>query len=396
MTDQRQEYVVAVMETPLASVEESFHDLVDEAVAVVEKLLTDQQVRLRIDILQFRGPSLSPKTGGGYSPLDFLRIGIGEKLERRPQFLVVVTNVDLAPTAQSYVLALPSELTNVAIISTKRLAPNFWGEPENDQTLVHRLAALIIHSVGHLLTLPHNDNPDNYMHDFHLVEELDQMDTLTPEQISRMGRMLPQEARDITRRSHGFFDEVSFTAKRLLSNLRPIWRTIKRANPLRLTLNLPTMITAGLSVTVVLFFSAETWDVASTIALYELAVFSLLAISAATALIYRAYGLPTSAVRSRVMAESIIVSKAATLITLLLTMIGMYAGFFLVAYLAIILIFPRDLMQTWPTVGPAVRIIDHVRLGMFMAAMGVLAGSLGGRAENKEVIRHILFIDEET
>lgn len=130
--------------------------------------------------------------------------------------------------------------------------------------------------------------------------------------------------------------------------------------------------------------------------LTDQAVFSLLAVAAATALIYRAYGLPTSAVRSRVMAESIIVSKAATLITLLLTMIGMYAGFFVVAYLAIILIFPRDLMQTWPTVGPAVRIIDHVRLGMFMAAMGVLAGSLGGRAENKEVIRHILFIDEET
>lgn len=36
-------------------------------------------------------------------------------------------------------------------------------------------------------------------------------------------------------------------------------------------------------------------------------------------------------------------------------------------------------METRPTVDPAVRALDHVKLSLFVAALGMLAGSLGGR-----------------
>ncbi len=56
--------------------------------------------------------------------------------------------------------------------------------------------------------------------------------------------------------------------------------------------------------------------------------------------------------------------------------------------------FPRRLMETWPTVDPAVRTIDHIKISTFIAAMGTLVGSLGGRVDHRAVMRRILFLGE--
>ncbi len=79
---------------------------------------------------------------------------------------------------------------------------------------------------------------------------------------------------------------------------------VMRANPFRLLTRLPTLLTTGLSVIIVLFFSPEGWDVASTIGTPQLTAFAL-----------------------------------------------------------------------------------------FLA---MLAGSLGGRADSRDLVRHVLFLDEET
>ena len=78
-------------------------------------------------------------------------------------------------------------------------------------------------------------------------------------------------------------------------------------------------------------------------------------------------------------------------------MLFLYLSFAALAYLGIVTIFPHQLMITWPTGGdPAVRVLDHVKLSLFVAALGVLAGSLGGSADSRDLVRRVLFIDEET
>jgi hypothetical protein len=52
-------------------------------------------------------------------------------------------------------------------------------------------------------------------------------------------------------------------------------------------------------------------------------------------------------------------------------------------------------MRTWPTVDEMQGILNYVRLGLLMGAMGTLSGSLGGRSESKNILRQVLFIDEE-
>jgi uncharacterized membrane protein len=389
--ESQKSYAVGVMKTLVEGREsDEFSRLVDEAVARVDALLSEE-LNLRVDIFEFAGPHLSP-VAGTYSPLDFLQIGVTEKLERNVHFLLMVSDVDLSSSSISYVVALTSQLTNVAVLSTKRLSPSFWGEPEDFELTVERLTALMLHAIGHLLNLRHEESPQNALYDFKEVQDLAQMQEVTAEQIAKMRRILPEEARDRTTRKNRFW----FTLRQIVTDRRAILGAVYRANPFYLLAQLPTMIAAAISVVIVLFFTAEIWDVASTVDLYQLLLFSVVGLVVSTAVLYRAFGLSNALSRRKTIAETTVVTWAATVLSLFLTMILFYVTFFVLTYVGTKTIFPRKLMGTWPTVDPAVREIDHLKLSMFLAAIGVLAGSLGGRTESQELVRHILFIDEET
>lgn len=346
---------------------------------------------VRVDLLTFEGPHLTP-TAGAYAPLDFLHIGLTEKLERSVHFLLIVTEVDLSAQTFSYTLALPSQITNVGVVSVKRLDPAFWGEAPDEERTVANLATLLLHTFGHLLNIPHADAPDNVMYDFAGVDDLSRMTQLTTTQRDAMERALPLEAHERT--SDG--SHWAFTFQILWDDKLSIARAVRRANPLQLVTRLPTMITAALSVIIVLFFSAEVWDVGSTVELYQLALFSIISIVASTAVLYRVFSFGGVLSRERVLAESTVVTGAATTLSLLLTMLILFMVFMLLTYAGTAFIFPRKLMETWPTVDPAVRPLDHIKLSLFVAALGLLAGSLGGRADSKDLVRAVLFVDEET
>jgi predicted Zn-dependent protease len=385
-------YVIGVMQTSLAGKpDDHLSSIIEKAVSEVEAELSRRQVNLRIKLFHFQGPHIVPR-GGTYAALEFLQIAIVEKVERRLHFLLVITNVDISAQRQSYVLALPSELTNIGVLSTRRLNPTFWGDPADSQIVTERLTALMLHTLGHLLGLPHDSDEDNVMHDFESVEDLQPMQLFRDEQIAAMKRNLPMETRErYTQRG-----TWHIVLRWILSNGRAVWRGVMRANPIDLAFKLPTMWTAAISLIIVLFFTAEIWDVASTVSVYELGLFSFTALVIATSVLHRAYGLRIGRTRNKALAESTVVTQATTVLSLLLTLIVFYVALFIITYLGIVVIFPHKLMETWPTVDPATRIIDHIKLSLFLSTMGTLGGSLGGRAEDKSFIRHILFLDEET
>ena len=385
------EFIVGVMTMEAEGKDSArFHRLVEEATASVDARLA-KALGVRVELIAFEGPHLTP-AAGAYAPLDFLQIGLTEKLERGVHFLLVVTEVDLAANTLSYTLALPSQLTNVAIVSTKRLDPSFWGDEQDDARVAGRLSTLLLHSFGHLLNLSHHPDPANAMYDFAGVDALDLMGALGEDQRAQMRRALPEEAHERTTTD----GHLGFIFHTLLADWKSIGRAVARAHPLRLLSRLPTMITAALSVIIVLFFSAEVWDVGSTVELYQLAAFSVAAVLGSTAVLYRTFAFSGVLGRGRVLAESTVVTAAATAISLLLTMTMLFVLFTGFTYLGTATIFPKKLMATWPTVDPATKPLDHFNLSLFVAALGVLAGSLGGRADSKDLIRAVLFVDEET
>ena len=230
------------------------------------------------------------------------------------------------------------------------------------------------------------------MHDFVVVEDLARMVQLTDQQQQAMKKALPREAHERTSRGH----HGRFLLKTLVRDWQSIAIATIRANPFRLLTRLPTMITAALSTIIFLFFTPDMWDVASTVELYQLIIFSFIAVIAATIALYRAFAFGGVLGRNRRLAESAVVTSAATVLSLLLTMTLLFSIFAGLIYTGIITIFPRKLMETWPTVDPAIRTIDHVKLSIFVAALGILAGSLGGRADSDGLIRGVLFVDEDS
>ncbi len=384
-------FVVGVMTMEVEGRDsERFEGIVARAVSELETSFAHEP-RLRTRALPFPGPHLTPGAGN-YAPLDFLEIGLAEKLERDLPFLIIVTEVDLSSSSLAYTLALQSQLTNIAIISTRRLDPGFWGDDPDPGRTARRLAALMLHSFGHLVDLHHAPDPADAMYPLEGVEDLDRMGGLSAAQLERVARTLPREANARSARD----GKAGFICRTLARNAGAIARAVLRANPFRLLARMPTMMAAALSVIVVLLFGAETWDVAYAVSVPQIVSFSVMCLAAAAFVLYRAFAFDTLLSRDRRITESGVVTTAATLLSLLLTLLLMFAFFGALMYLAIVTVFPEQLMESWPGAGEATTALDHLKLSLFLAAMGVLAGSLGGRSDSRDLVRGVLFISEDT
>ncbi len=369
---------------------DAFHAVVALAVVELDAAFA-RESRLKTQTLSFEGPHLTPGAGN-YAPLDFLEIGLAEKLERDLPFLLIVTEVDLSSSSLAYTLALPSHLTNIAVLSTRRLSPDFWGDAPDPDRTAKRLAALMLHSFGHLIALRHEHEPTNVMYPLEGVEDLDRMAHLNADQLERIGRVLPYEAHERSTRYH----KSRFIAATLIRDAGAITRGVMRANPFRLLAKMPTMMATALSVIVVLLFGAETWDVATAVSMPQIASFSIMCLAAAAFVLYRAFAFDALLSRDRRLSESGIVTMATTVLCLLMTLVVMFIFFGAIMYLVILSVFPERLMHSWPSVGAATTPLDHLKLSLFLAAMGVLAGSLGGRSDSRDLVRGVLFITEDT
>ncbi len=350
-----------------------------------------REPRLTIQSLTFDGPPLRPEEDG-YRALDFVQIGINEKTERRLAFLIIVTEVEITAPTLSYLLALPSQLTNVAIISTRRLADYGSADLQDQDLMADRLATLMLHCFGRLLNLGYVAEKSNYLARIGVPDDLDAMDHFTEGQFDRMAAHLPREAND--RFSEG--NDLSFVFRQMAANVPRILRGALRANPLRIATKLPTMIATALSVIVLLIFGGETWDFAASVSSGQLAVFVGASYLAASYVLYRAFSFRLVATRQGHTSESAVVTAAATYLALLLTLVCLFVFFGLVMYGLVIFVFPDPLMRTWTSVQDGSTTGAHLRLVIFLAAVGILSGSLGGSADSRSVVRNVLFAGDET
>ncbi|NJC28036.1 hypothetical protein [Neolewinella antarctica] len=351
-----------------------------------------REARLNVRSFTFNGPNLTPGDHG-YRALDFIQIGINEKTERQLAFLLLVTEVEIAAASFSYLLALPSQLTNVAIISTRRLADYGSDEYEDEDLLADRLGTLMLQCFGRLLNLDYRaGDPQNYLSSIRVPADLDAMDRFTDAQFTTIVANLPAEAND------RFSDNnrASFVLRQIASNLPRIFRGAFRANPIRIATKLPTMIATALSVIIVLIFGGETWDFAASVANDQLTVFVVASFAMASFVLYRAFSFRLVATRHGNTSESSVVTAAATYLALLFTLAVLFVAFAVLMYGVVVFVFPDTLMRTWTSAKDGSTVEAHVRLVLFLAAVGILSGSLGGSADSRSVVRNVLFAADET
>ena len=386
-------YRVGVMRAMLGEGDESaFEAMVDGGLARFSKDIADKLPDLSVETHAFTTPHLVPE-GGGYNALDFVQLGLAEKAERGLAFLIIVTDVDLSPSKTSYTLALPSRVTNIAIVTTRRLNPDFWGEQNDAERAKERLSTVLIHAFGHLLNLKHSDDSNNVMAKIEGVESLDGMNRFTDAQLGDIRDTLPREAFDQSHKGNSW----TFTFATIVRRWPSILRAVFRANPIGLVTKMPTMLATAFSVIALLLFGAEIWDYAALASNGQVIGLTLISFLIGTFVLYRAFSFaPVSARDGRVM-ESTVVTSVATMLTLFLTLVAMYFFFAGLMLLLAQTIFPERLMSSWISVdGVDARALgDHLRLAGFLAGLGVLSGSLGGSADSRSVVRRVLFMQDE-
>ena len=368
---------------------EAFDKLTRRGAETFEDML-HEETNLGVETFAFDGPPLNAEAGG-YQPLDFIQVGIAERAERQFSFLIIVTDVDLSSELMTYTLAMPSPLTNIAIVSTKRLDPGYWGQEPDSALASERLSTLMLHVLGALLNLSTVADPDNIMSPIAGVESLDRKTAFTADQRAAMRRALPREAFD---RTSGL-NRAAFAAKVVFGRLPAIGRAVVRANPLRLVGKLPTMLATALSVIVVLVFAAETWDYAGEVSPLKISIFALFSFLTAVFVLYRAFAFNAVLSRDGKLLESTVITAAATAVTLLSSVLLLFALLALLMWGVAEAAFPDVLKTTWSSVDPVTTLGDHVKLSVFLASIGVLAGSLGGAADSKNIIRNVLFAHRE-
>ena len=354
-----------------------------------------EPLNIKVVSFAFTGSSIVPEKNG-YQALDFIQIGMNEKTERKLAFLLIITDIEIAAASMSYLLALPSQLTNVAVISTRRLVTDEEDERLQQARRTERLTTLMLHCFGRLLNLDYTKYSHNYLAQVQVADNLDKMQHFTEAQYQQMIENLPREANDRYSKGGSNSSKYSFVIHHILANLPRIFRGAMRANPLRIATKMPTMIAAALSVIIVLIFGGETWDFAASVSYGQLAIFVVASFLAANFVLYRAFSFRLISTRQGQTSESSVVTAAATYLALVMTLICLFLMFAVLMYGVVVFVFPDPLMSTWTSDQDGATFAAHMRLVTFLAAVGVLSGSLGGSVDSRSVVRNVLFGADET
>ncbi len=318
---------------------------------------------------------------GALDPLPLAELGAEEKIYRHWDYAIVLVPNELNPRHRVFTLALPSSALEVAVVSSARLG--------HDENLAERLAALVLHELGHLWGLDHAwEGP---MHP-PAAPELLRVTPFPPEQQDHIRAYLRTVADARLEEQQPRWNALSFYVRTFLVNPREILGSIWGYAPWRMPLYLGRLTAAAAVSTIFLLLTTEAWEIGSHLTGLYMVVLPLGAILLATFALF--FGQNMGQVTREVMLrEQAVRTRLVLFGTLLLGMVAVWAVIYVIS-LSIALLLPQSVLAQW--IGTRLDLWRLVRYANFMATVGVLAAALGGNLEEEEDIKAEVLFDEET
>ncbi|WP_135821034.1 zinc metalloprotease [Halostella litorea] len=330
-------------------------------------------------------------------PSEFLDRAADRMVQGPYDTVVVVTDVPLVSSRERFVPGLASPLARVAVVSTRQLRTGSRDRPErplDDEAVRWNAATLLVHLVGHVLGARHRDADGGVMEPFRFDPDRRAVPPVDADVETRLHR-IAGEIPAAEARPRGPASRLAFHGRSAVRNAGRVARALVESRAPLLPLSLPKLSTAAVTPTLVIVFSAESWDVGFHMGNATAALFAAASVLVAALYLLFAQNLTFPRKRHRVVTEHTALVNVTVFLVLLLAMLGLFALVWAIILVIELVVFPPNLMSDWPSLeDPTVGVVDLVRTGAFISTIGVLSGALAGGLESKTIVSHLtLFLD---
>jgi len=331
-------------------------------------------------------------------PAEFLDEATERMVDGPYDVVVVVTDVALRSRRERFVPGLASEVSRVAVISTRRLRRGPRTQPRrplDDAAVRWNGATLLCHLLGHVFGADHRPGSDGVMVPFDFEPDRRALPPVEAAVGAALDRVANRD-RTADRQRPGRLGRLWIHLVSAARHPGQIVRGLRQSRAPLLPLSLPKLATAALTPTLVIVFSAEAWDVGVHLDDVTAGLFAVASVLAAAGYLLFAHRLlfprdPGSALTEHAALVNVVVS-----LVLVLAMAGLFALVCTIILLIEVVVFPPNLMANWPSLeDPAIGLADLVRTAAFISTIGVLSGALAGGIESRTIVQHLtLFRDE--
>ena len=335
-------------------------------------------------------------------PVDLLDVGAGERALAGWDFALVVTAADLRARYRPFALATPALALATGVLSLARLDPGLHAgrrsAADRAEGLARRLAALALHTLGHLNGLGHEDDPGAWMHPPKTPADLDPPAAFSASSRAEIEGELADVADPRLEESSRFhrLSGLAFALRALRHGWADVADTVLQIRPWLFPFQLSKLTTAAFSALVVLVITAEAWDLGTRQPPLRVAALSLVALVATSAYLVRKQRLLARR-HGRERTEQQVVTSASVLIALGLGMATTYGLLYGTTLALGALFFDGEILSGWAaSLGQPVGARHVLTFAGFVAALGLGVGALGASFEEQTYFRHVAFVDEET
>lgn len=360
-------------------------------------------------------PKLENATGMGWSfditdssqlatdhtrrPSDFLDDTSLRMAEGPYDMMLVITDVALATVKNRVDAGFISTVARIGMISTRKLITTGRNQPMlslDDEQVRYNAATLCLNLVGKMVGLSITKNGNSrIMSAYAFIADRQAVPSFTETEKAQLKKDKDQFPERELRGGTGL-ESLIFHLLMAFRHPKQLIKPLLRNKAILLPLSLPKLVTAAVSPSFILLFTAEIWDVGMNMPNSIAIIFAVMSIMGASFYLVTIQSLFLPRKEKRILTEHLAVANTTIYLSIFFACLGLFLMVGLLMLFMELYVFPSDLIQTWPTLNKqVVELADLIRLAAFISTLGVTTGALAGGFESRAVIRQLSLFERQ-